>query len=79
MAARLNRLHQDSVRKKIQASQLVRVLQDEALGRTELADGQRESAKFLLNKSLGNPPEQQDVNLTGDISLSVAFVASRTG
>lgn len=79
MAARLNRLHQDSVRKKIQASQLVRVLQDEALGRTELADGQRESAKFLLNKSLGNPPEQQEVNLIGDISLSVAFVASRTG
>jgi len=79
MAARLNNRHQESVRAKIQASHLVRVLQDEALGRTELADGQRESAKFLLNKSLGNPPEQKDVNLTGDISLAVSFVASRTG
>jgi hypothetical protein len=79
MAARLNNRHQDMVRAKIQTSHLIRVLQDEALGRTELEDGQRESARFLINKSLGNPPEQTDLNVSGDISLAVSFVASRPG
>lgn len=53
---RLNRRHQDMVRSKIQASQLVNRLQDEALGKIELTDGQRDSAKYLLHKILGNAP-----------------------
>jgi len=44
------------VRDKIQASQLINRLQDEALGKIELTDGQRDSAKFLVHKILGNAP-----------------------
>lgn len=70
MAERLNPRHQEMVRRKIQASHLIRVLQDEAMGKTELRDGQRESAKFLLNKSLANPAETRDLNLSGSLSLA---------
>jgi hypothetical protein len=69
MAKRLNPRHQDMVRAKIQTSQLIRVLQDEAIGKTELRDGQRESAKFLINKSMSNPAEQRDLTLSGNLSL----------
>ena len=56
MPVRLNRRHQDMVRSKIQASQLIRVLQEEALGERTLSDGQRDSAKYLVHKILGNAP-----------------------
>lgn len=56
MAARLNRRHQDSVRAKIQATQLINLLQKEAKGQIELKKGQRESAMFLLDKSISNAP-----------------------
>ncbi len=56
MAARLNPRNSELARQKIQVTQLLKRLQDEALGKIELSDGQRDSAKFLVNKSLGNPP-----------------------
>jgi hypothetical protein len=56
MAARLNARHQEMVRSKIRAIRLIRILQDEAEGKSKLADGQRDSAKFLLNKSISNAP-----------------------
>lgn len=56
VGVRLNRRHQDMVRSKIQASQLINRLQAEALGELELTDGQRDSAKFLVHKILGNAP-----------------------
>lgn len=74
MAARLNKRHQDSVRAKIQASALIRVLQQEALGKSSLADGQRESAKFLLNKSLSNPPEDKNLNVDMNGRIEVEFL-----
>ncbi len=46
------------VRDKIQASQLINRLQHEALGELELTDGQRDSAKFLISKAIGNPPQE---------------------
>ena len=45
------------VRAKIQATKLVQLLQDDAFGRIDpIADGRRDSAKFLLNKSISNAP-----------------------
>lgn len=64
MAARLNPRHSEMVRAKIKTSQLINRLQDEALGKISLTDGQRDSARFLVNKSLSNPPEQKI--LSGD-------------
>jgi hypothetical protein len=60
MAARLNPRNQQSVRDKIQATQLVKRLQDEALGKIEMTDGQRDSAKFLLSRCLSPPVPRDD-------------------
>lgn len=77
MAARLNPRNSELARQKIQTTQLLKRLQDEALGKIELKDGQRESAKFLVNKSLGNPPEQIDANVNGNITVIVKRFGNR--
>lgn len=43
------------------------------MGKTQLEDGQRESAKFLLNKSLSNAPETKDLNLNFAGAVAVTF------
>lgn len=63
MAARINKLHQDSVRAKIQASQLVNRLTDHALGLTELKNSQIKAIEILLKKTI---PDLSSVELKGD-------------
>ncbi len=58
----MGRLHQDDVRRKIQASQLINRLTDHVLGETELSATQVAAAKILLSKSL---PDLQSVELAG--------------
>lgn len=54
MAARLRKSHQDDVRTKIQASQLINVLQNYALGtsESEITMGRLKAIEILLRKSL---------------------------
>ena len=52
MAARLRKTHQDDVRTKIQASQLINRLTDHALGRVELTATQVRAIEILLRKSI---------------------------
>jgi hypothetical protein len=65
MAGRpINKLHQDDVRKKIQASQLINVLQDHALsGEGELSPTRMKAIEILLKKSL---PDLSSVQIQGD-------------
>jgi hypothetical protein len=65
MAGRpINKLHQDDVRKKIQASQLINVLQDHALsGEGELSPTRMKAIEILLKKSL---PDLSSIELTGN-------------
>ena len=76
MAARLRKTHQDDVRMKIQASQLVNRLTDHALGKVELSSTQVRSIEILLRKSI---PDLSSVQLTGEdgeslsINLNVKF------
>ena len=63
MAVRLNRRHQDMVRDKIQASQLINRLEDHALGEVELSQTQIKAIEILLKKSL---PDLSAVEHTGD-------------
>ena len=76
MAARLRKTHQDDVRMKIQASQLVNRLTDHALGKVELSSTQVRSIEILLRKSI---PDLSNVQLTGEdgeslsINLNVKF------
>lgn len=60
----MNKLHQDDVRSKIQASQLINVLQNHALKGTKDFDPTRMKAiEILLKKSL---PDLQSIELTGE-------------
>jgi len=65
MAGRpINKLHQDDVRKKIQASQLINVLQDHALsGEGDLSPTRMKAIEILLKKSL---PDLSSVQIQGD-------------
>ena len=58
MAARLNARHQESVKAKIQASQLVNFLQNHALKENPASPTQIDAAKYLLNKTLSNAPTE---------------------
>jgi hypothetical protein len=64
MAARLNKLHQEDIRQKIQASQLINVLQDHALGKTEeLSMTRMKAIEILLRKSIA---DLSAVTISGD-------------
>lgn len=64
MAARLRKTHQDDVRAKIQASQLVNVLQNHALGHgEEISQSRMKAIEILLRKSI---PDLSSVQLSGD-------------
>lgn len=64
MAARLNKLHQDDIRKKIQASQLINVLQDHALtGEGEISPTRMKAIEILLRKSVA---DLSAITISGD-------------
>lgn len=77
MAARtLRPKHQDEVRTKIQASQLINVLQNHALGKTEeLSASRLKAIEILLKKSV---PDVSSVELTGDAENPVSMVTKVT-
>lgn len=80
MAARLRIRHQDDIRKKIQAIKLIDILQKDAMNVKPITDGQRQSAKILLDKSVSNAPHETRIGnpdgtpiLTG---INVGFIDS---
>lgn len=66
MAARLRKTHQEDVKAKIQASQLVNFLQNHALSDEPATSTRIDAAKFLLNKTLSNAPT--DLDITADVT-----------
>lgn len=71
MAARIRRPHQDEVRAKIQASQLINVLQNHALGVTgELPQTRIKAIEILLRKSI---PDLSSIELGGPDGGAVKF------
>jgi hypothetical protein len=58
MAARLNKRHQQSVKDKIQGSQLINRLQNHALGKTDMSNSQVKAAQILLGKILSDAPKE---------------------
>jgi hypothetical protein len=66
MAARLRKSHQDDVRAKIQASQLINVLQDHALGKTaDLSASRLKAIEILLKKTVPDLTQMQ-AEITGE-------------
>lgn len=71
MAARLNPRHQQMVRDKIQASKLIEVLQDHAMGLSDdIKPTRLKAIEILLKKSV---PDIQSIELTGDPEAPVAM------
>lgn len=73
MAARLRKTHQEDVRVKIQASQIVNRLYANLNGEIELTTGQIQSAKILLDKSMSNAPQlvEQKTELSGTVITKI--------
>jgi len=60
----MNKLHQDDVRKKIQASQLINVLQNHALnGDDDISASRMKAIEILLRKSM---PDLNAITIGGD-------------
>lgn len=68
MAARTMRImHQDDVRAKIQTSQLVKRLEDHALGLLDLTTTQIKAIEVLIRKTL---PDLQSVEHSGGVTIN---------
>lgn len=63
----VTRRQADSTRQAIQATLLVKRLQDEAMGELELTKGQRESAMFLIGMAMPKPTTSIEANITGEV------------
>ncbi len=64
MAARIRKQHQDEVRARIQVSQLINVLQNQALGEgPEISPTRLKAIELLLRKTL---PDLSSVEHSGD-------------
>ncbi len=70
MAARLRPRHQEEVRTKIQASQLINRLTNHALGKVDMTATQVQAVRILLDKSL---PNLAAVEHSGDAENPVAL------
>lgn len=73
MAARLRKTHQEDVRLKIQCSQIINRLTDNLNGKIELTNGQIQSAKILLDKSMSNAPQlvESKTELSGTVITKI--------
>jgi hypothetical protein len=70
----INKLHQEDVRKKIQVSQLLNVLQNHALGETEeLSPTRMKAIEILLRKSM---PDMASVTISGDSDQPIQHVVT---
>lgn len=82
MAARINRMHSEQVRAKIQAAVLVQRLESHAMGGAEMTSTQITAAIALLDRSV---PKLQQIQHVGDgadgeiaHSMKVEFVGGRS-
>ena len=74
MAARINLRHQDEVRKKIQASQLINRLTDHAFAKVEMTPTQVEAAEILLKKSIPDLSQVQGAGEEGELEVMVGWL-----
>jgi hypothetical protein len=71
MAARLNRRHQDMVRDKIRASQLINRVEACALGEIEMTPVQLSAALGLLKKCV---PDLSATEVTADVNSTTTVI-----
>ena len=66
----IRRKHQDDVRGKIQASQIINRLTSHVLGEIELTATQVSAAKILLDKRIANAPTDDTLHVDGKMDLT---------
>jgi len=72
MASRIRKQHQEEVRARIQVSQLINVLENQALGLSDdLSPSRMKAIEILLKKSL---PDLSAVEISGDQDNPVKLV-----
>ena len=73
MAARMRKTHQEDVRTKIQASQLINVLQNHALGLMgELSPTRLKAIEILLRKTLPDLSQMDsNIDVKADVGIRV--------
>ena len=76
MAARINLRQDEQCRAAIQTTQLVKRLQENALGDLELTAQQQKSIEILLRKTL---PDLQSITISGDAENPVALTVAAAG
>ena len=71
----INKLHQEDVRKKIQVSQLLNVLQNHALGVNddEISPTRMKAIEILLRKSM---PDMASVTISGDFDQPLQHIVT---
>ena len=74
MAARLHLKHQDEIRKKIQASQLVNRLTDHAFNKVEMSSTQVKAAEILLKKSVPDLSQVQGTGDDGELEMQIRWL-----
>jgi hypothetical protein len=57
------------VRAKIKTSQLINRLQAHVDGKVKLSPTQAQTAQFLIGMSLSKPPQDQNVNVDGELVI----------
>jgi hypothetical protein len=70
MAARLNRMHTDSVRAKIKIGNIIDRLEKHIAGEIELTSTQVTSAKILLDKTMSNAPQEIKNEISGNMNIT---------
>ena len=74
MAARLHLKHQDEIRRKIQASQLVNRLTDHAFNKVEMSSTQVKAAEILLKKSVPDLSQVQGTGDDGELEMQIRWL-----
>ena len=69
MAARLNKRHQDMVREKIRASQLVNRLENHVFGEADMSSTQVNAALGLLKKCV---PDMKATEHSGEVDIPIS-------
>ena len=66
--------HQDDVRKKIQASQLINRLTDHAFAKIEMTTTQVKAAEILLKKSIPDLSQVQGTGDDGELEMNIRWL-----
>lgn len=69
MAERLRKRHQDDIRTKIKVSNIIDRLEKHVNGEIEMTPAQVTSARILLDKTMSNAPQENNVEHSGSIKF----------